>query len=186
MYSFPDLEPVCCFMSSSSCCFLICIQISQEAGQVVWYSHLFKNFTEFVVIHTDKGFGIVKGAEIDLFLELFCFFIVQWMLAIWSLVPLLFPDLAWTSGNLQFTYYWSLAWRILSITLRASLRWVKSCGSLNILWHYFSLGLKWKLTFSSPMATAEFSKFAGILSATLSQHHRWGFEIAQLEFHHLH
>ena len=43
MYSFPDLEPVCCSMSSSNCCFLTCIQISQQAGQVVWYSHLFQN-----------------------------------------------------------------------------------------------------------------------------------------------
>ena len=61
-------------MSSSSCCFLTCIQISQEAGQVVWYSHLFKNFPEFIVIHTVKGFGIVNKAEIDVFLELSCFF----------------------------------------------------------------------------------------------------------------
>ena len=57
---------------------------------------------------------------------------------------------------------------------------------LNILWHSFSLLLKWKLSFSSPMATAEFLKFAGILSATLSKHHLLGFEIAQMEFHHLH
>ena len=57
--------------------------------------------------------------------------------------------------------------------------------SLNILWHCLSLGLEWKLTFSSPVATVWFSKFAGILSAALSQHHLLGFEIAQLEFHHL-
>ena len=50
-------------------------------------------------------------------------------------------------------------------------------GSLNILWHCLSLGLEWKLTFSSPVATAELSKFAGILSAALSQHHLSGFEI---------
>ena len=56
MYSFPNLGPVCCSMSSSNCCFLTCIQISQETGQVVWYSHLFKNFTQFIVIHTVKGF----------------------------------------------------------------------------------------------------------------------------------
>ena len=56
MASFPDLEPVCCSMSSSNCCFLTCIQISQEAGQVVWYSYLLKTFPEFVVIHTVKGF----------------------------------------------------------------------------------------------------------------------------------
>ena len=54
------------------------------------------------------------------------------------------------------------------------------CSSLRILWHCLSLGLEWKLTFSSPVATAEFSKFAGILSAALSQHHLSGFEIAQL------
>ena len=74
MYSFPYLEPVCCSMSSSNCCFLTCIQISQEAGQVVWYSHLLKNFPQFIVIHTVKGFGIVNKAEIDVFLELSCFF----------------------------------------------------------------------------------------------------------------
>ena len=62
MYSFPNLEPVCCSMSSSNCCFLTCIQISQEAGQVVWYSHLFQNFPQFIVIHTVKGFGIVNKA----------------------------------------------------------------------------------------------------------------------------
>ena len=61
-------------MSCFNCCFLTCIQISQEAGQVVQYSHLFKNFPQFVVIHTVKDFGIVNKAEIDVFLELSCFF----------------------------------------------------------------------------------------------------------------
>ena len=74
MYFFPSLETLCCSMSSSNYCFLTCIQISQEAGQVVWYSYLFKNFQQFVVIHTVKGFGIVNKAEIDVFLELSCFF----------------------------------------------------------------------------------------------------------------
>ena len=74
MYSFSYLEPVCCSMSSSNCCFLTCIQTSQEAGQVVWYSHLFENFPQFVVIHTVKIFVIVNKAEIDVFLELACFF----------------------------------------------------------------------------------------------------------------
>ena len=60
-------------MSSSNCCFLTCIQISQEADQMVWYSHLFQNFPQFLVIHTVKGFGIVNKAEIDVFLELSCF-----------------------------------------------------------------------------------------------------------------
>ena len=61
-------------MSSSNCCFLTCIQISQEASKVVWYSHLFKNFPQFVVIHTVKGFGLVNNAEVDVFLELSCSF----------------------------------------------------------------------------------------------------------------
>ena len=55
-----------------NCCFLTCIQISQEAGKVIWYSRLFKNFSQFIVIHTVKGFGTVNKA--DVFLELSCFF----------------------------------------------------------------------------------------------------------------
>ena len=74
MYFFPNLEPVCFSIPSSNCCFLTCIQISQEAGQVIWYSHLLQNFPQFVMIHTVKGFGIVNKAEIDVFLELSCFF----------------------------------------------------------------------------------------------------------------
>ena len=74
MYSFPYLEPICCSTSCSNCCFLTCIQISQEAGQVVWYSHLFQNFSPFVVIHQVKSFGVVNEAETDVFLELSCFF----------------------------------------------------------------------------------------------------------------
>ena len=68
MYSFPDLEPLHFSMSSSKCCFMTCIQTSQKAGQVVWYSHLFKNFPQFVVIHTVKGFGMVNKTEVDVFL----------------------------------------------------------------------------------------------------------------------
>ena len=60
-------------MSSSNYCLLTCTQVSQEAGQVVWYSHLFQNFPQFIVIHIVKGFGIVNKAEIDVFLELSCF-----------------------------------------------------------------------------------------------------------------
>ena len=72
MYSFPNLEPVRCSMSGSNCCFLICIQVSQEAGKVVWYSHLLKNCPQFAVIHTVKGFSVIREAEV--FLEFFCFF----------------------------------------------------------------------------------------------------------------
>ena len=61
-------------MSDSKCCFLTCIRIYQEAGDVVWYSHLFKDFPHFGVIHIVKAFGIVNKAEIDVFLECSCFF----------------------------------------------------------------------------------------------------------------
>ena len=74
MYSFPYLEPVYWSMSGCNCCFLTCIQVSQKAGKVVWYSHLFKNFPQFVVIHTAKSFAIVNKAEIDVFLEFSCLF----------------------------------------------------------------------------------------------------------------
>ena len=73
MYSFLNLEPICCSMSSSNCCLLTCIQISQKAGQVVWYSHLFKSFPQFVMIHTVKGFSVVSEAEVGVFLEFPCF-----------------------------------------------------------------------------------------------------------------
>ena len=91
---------ICYSMSSSNCCFLTCIQISQEAGRMVWYSHLFKNFQQFVVIHTIKGFSIVSEAEADVFLEFSCFFYDP--ADIWSLGPLPFLNPACTSGSSQF------------------------------------------------------------------------------------
>ena len=67
MYSFPNSEPGHCSITGSNCCFLTCTQISQEAGKVVWYSHFFQNFPQFVVIHRVKGVGIVNKAEVDIF-----------------------------------------------------------------------------------------------------------------------
>ena len=72
MYLFPNFEPAHCSMSSSNCCFLPCIQASQEAGEKVCYSHLFQNFPQFFVIHTVNGFSMVN--EADVFLEFSCFF----------------------------------------------------------------------------------------------------------------
>ena len=172
-------------MPSSNCCFLTCIQIFQEAGQVVWNCHLSQNFPQFIVIHTVKGFGIVNKAEIDVFMELSCFF--DDPSDVGNLI----------SGSSAFSKTNSNIWKFTVYVLLKSglenlehcfyyhVRWVQLCGSLSILWHCLSLGLEWKLTFSSPVATAEFSKFAGIFRAALSQHHLSGFEIAQLEFHHL-
>ena len=73
-------------MSGSKCCFLTCIPISQEAGKVIWYSHLLKNFPQFVVIHTVKDFSIINEGKVEVFLELSCFFYNQWILAVWTLL----------------------------------------------------------------------------------------------------
>ena len=166
MYSFPNMEPACCSMSISNCCFLTCIQISQEAGKVVWYSCLLKSFPHFVVIHTVKGFSIVNKAEVDVFLELSCFFYDPTDVDDLITDPLPFLNPAWTSGSSRFMYYWRVAWSILSITLlpcEISTTVGQSEHSLDCS----SLGLEWNLTFSNPMATAEFSKFAGILNGVL-------------------
>ena len=119
MYSFSYLEPVCCSMSSSNCCFLTCKQISQEASLVVWYCHLFQNFPQFIVIHTVNGFGIVNKTEIDVFLELSCF--CDDLADVGSLIPHS-SAFSKTSLNIwKFMVHVLLkpAWRILSITLIA-------------------------------------------------------------------
>ena len=173
-------------MSSSNCWFLTCIQVSQEAGQVIWYSHLFQNFPQFIVIHTVKGFGIVNKAAVDIFLEPACFFndpadvgnlisdssaFSKTSFNIWKFMVhvLLKP------GLVNFEHYFTSVWD------------ERNCAVVLV---FFGIAFLWdwneKLTFSSPVATAEFSKCAGILSASLSQHHLSGFEIAQLEFYHLH
>ena len=127
MYSFPNLELVCCSMFSSNCCFLTCIQISQEAGHVVWCCHLLNNFQLLVVIHTVKGFGIVNKAEVDVFLKLFCFFYGPTHFDNLISVPLPFLNPVGTSGCSQFTNYWSVTWRMLSMTLLA-------CEMSAIVW----------------------------------------------------
>ena len=73
-YAFPNLEPASCSISSSNCYFLTHVQVSQEIGKVVWYSHPLKYFPQFVVIHTVKGFSVVSEAEVDVFLRFSCFF----------------------------------------------------------------------------------------------------------------
>ena len=67
--SFLNFEPVHCSMFSSNCCFLTCIQVSQETGKVVWYYHLFKDFPQFIVTNTVKGFSVVNDVEVVVFLE---------------------------------------------------------------------------------------------------------------------
>ena len=158
------------------------MQVSQDAGR--WADIP----SPEAVIHMAKGFGIVNKAEVDVFLELSCFCddpvdvgnlisgssaFSKSSLNIWNFTihTLLKPGLE------NFEHYFANMW------------YECNCA---VVWTFFGIAFlwdwneNWKLTFSSLVATAEFSKFAGILSAALSQHHLSGFEIAQLEFHHLH
>ena len=148
---------------------------------------------QFVVIHTVNGFGIVNKA-VDVFLELSCFFndpadvgslisdsstFSKSSLNIWKFrVHILLKP-----GLENFQHYFASVWDEYNCVV------VWAFFGIVLLWQCplaVPLGLEWKLTFSSPVATAEFSKFASILSAALLQHHLLGFEIAWLKFHHLH
>ena len=112
--SFPSFEPVHCSMSGSKCYSLTCIQVIQEAGQVVWYSHLFKNFPQFVVIHNSQRLWYIKKAEIDIFLELSCFFNDPEDVGNLISDSSAFSKTSLNIWKSQFTYCWNLAWRILN------------------------------------------------------------------------
>jgi len=140
--------------------------------------------SQFLVIYTVKGFGIVNKAERDVILELSCF--LNDPSNVGNLISGSFARNQLEHLEVHGSHI-AKAWLGEFLALCYSrVRWVQLCSSLSILWHCLSLGLEWKLTFSSPMTTAEFSKFAGILSSALSQHHLQEFEIAQLECHHPH
>ena len=136
------------------------------------------------MIYIVKAFGIVSKAEVDAFQELSCFFddpkdvnlisgfsaFSKSRLYIWKFMIHIPPKL----GLENFEHYSASVW--------------DECDCV-VVWTLLAIIFLWnemKTTFCSPVATAEFSKFAGILSAAISQHHLSGFEIAQLEFPHLH
>ena len=172
-------------MSGFNYCFLTCTHISQEAVRHPGIP-ISKNFPQFVVIHTVKRFSIINKAEVDFFLELSCFCddptdvanlisgssaFSKSSLNIWKLLihELLKPDLE----NLE--HYFASVW--------------DECNCV-VVWTFFGIVFLWDWNENWPgfscMANAEFSKLAVILSAALSRHHLLGFEIALLEFHHLH
>ena len=137
--TFPDLEPICCSMSGSNCCFLTCIHISQKAGQVVWYSHLLKNFPQFVVIHTVEGFSVVNEAEVNVFLE-FPWFFYDPM----DVDNLISGSFAFSKSSL---YIWKLSVHVL---LKPSLEdfqhYLASMWNEHnraVLWAFFGIALLW-------------------------------------------
>ena len=168
-------------MSSSNCCFLTCMQISQEAGQMVWYSHLFQNFPQFIVIHTVKGFSRVNKAEIDVFLELSCFF--DDPMDVGNLI----------SGSSAFSKSASISGSSQHILLKPGLKnfehyfasvW-DECNCV-VVWAFFGIAFLWDWNENWPFPVLWLLlSFPDLLalSASLSQHHLLGFERAQLEHH---
>ena len=125
-------------MSSSNCWFLTCMQIYQEAGKVVWYFHLFKNIPQFVVIHTVQGFGVVNKAEVNVFLELSCFFCDP--MDVGNLI----------SGSSAFSKSSLYIWRFsVHVLLKPGLKDFKHnlAGMWNecscmVIWTFFGIGMK--------------------------------------------
>ena len=143
---------------------------------VVWHSHPFENFPQFAVIHMVKGFSVVNEAEVDVFLESSCFFCD----------PTDAGNLI--SGSSAFSKLSLSIWKFsVHILLKPSLKDLSitllACKMRAAVQQFYHLALPF---FSSPVATAKFSKCVGMLTAAFPQHHLLGFEIAQLEFHHLH
>ena len=150
-------------MYNSNCWLSTWIEVSQEAGKLLWYSHLFKNFPQLVVIHVVKGFSVVNEAEVDGFLKFPCFFYDP--MDIGHLIP---GSSAVSKSSL---YIWKF---LVYILLKASLKdfehsfasvWNES--NCAVVWNIFGIAFLWNWNSSSPVATAEFSKVAGILSAAL-------------------
>ena len=126
-------------MSGSNCHFLTCMQVSREAGKVVWYSHLFKNFPQCVVIHTVKGFGIVNKAEVDVFLELSCFF--DDPMDVGNLI----------SGSSAFSKYSLYSWKLsVHVLLKPSLENLEHYSASlwnecnrTVVWSFFGTAFFW-------------------------------------------
>ena len=140
------------FISISNSWIMTCIQIFKEAGKVAWYSHLFQNIPQFVVIHRVKGFVVVNKAEVDVFLELCCFFndakdvgnlisgspaFSKSSLNIWkfSVHILLKPDLE------NFEHYFARLW--------------DECNCM-VIWTFFVIAFLWNWTFSDCVALLSF------------------------------
>ena len=126
-------------MSGSNCCFLTCIQVSQETGKVVWYSHLLKNFPQFIVIHSIEGFSIVSEIEVVVFLEFPCFFYDP--VDVGNLIS---GSSAFSNSNL---YMWKF---FVHVLLEPSLEDFKhylasmwnECNFL-VVWTFFGIALLW-------------------------------------------
>ena len=126
-------------MSSSICCFLTCIQVSQETSKVIGYSHFLRNFSQFVVIHTVKSLSTVNEAKVDVFQKLFCFFYNP--MDVGNLI----------SGSSDFSKSRLYIWKLLVHTLlKPSLKdfehnftsiWNEH--NCTVVWTFFGISLLW-------------------------------------------
>ena len=170
-------------MPGSNCCFLICLQISQEAGKVAWYSHLFKNF-QFVVIHTVKGFSLVSEAEVDVFLAPLLFL---WSKRCWQF------EICSSAFSKSSLYIWKSlvhillnpGWKDFEYHL-ASMWNVCSCA---VVWTFFGIPFLWdwneNWTFQS-FDHCWVSQICLRIECSTLTVSSFSFEIAQLEFRQLH
>ena len=174
-------------MPDSSCCFLTCIQASQEAGQVVWYSHLLKNFPQFAVILTVKGFSIVNEAESRCFSGILLPFL--WSSGCWQF-DLWFPAFSISSLDIwkflvhvlllkpsleNFEHYFASMW--------------DECNCV-VVWAFFGIAFLWDWNenghFPVLWPLLNFPNLLLYWVQHFSQHHLLGFEIVQVAFRHLH
>jgi len=172
-------------MSSSNCCLLTCIQVSQKTGKVVWYSHLFKNFPQLVVIHTVKGFSVVNEAEVDVFLE-FPFFFCDPT----DVGNLMSGSSTSSEPSLQI---WKFS---VSVLLKSSLkgfeRYLASMWNEHncmVVWAFFGISLPWDWNENWPFPVPWpllSSQICWRIECRMLTASSLGFEIVQLEFHHLH
>ena len=181
----PYLERVYCSMSSSNCCFLTCIKVSQEAGNVLWYSHLFQYFPQFVMVHTVKGFGIVNKAEEDVFLVLSCFFSDPM-----DVGNLISCSSAFSKSRL---YIWKFRLHILSKpgleNFEHYLTSVWEKCNCAVGWAFFGIAFLWNWNENWPFPVLwPLLNFYICLHIECSTFTASSFrtEIAQLGFHHLH
>ena len=167
MYSFPNSESVCCSMRGSNYWFLTCIQVYQEADKVVWYSHLMKNFPQFVVIHTVKGFSIVSEVEVDIYLELSCF--SRWPNRYWQ----------FDSGSSTFSKSKVYIWKVsVHLPLKPCLEDFEHYNASTwnefncvVIWTTFGIAFLWDWNENWPFPVLWpllLSKYADILSVALN------------------
>ena len=172
-------------MSSSNCCFLTCMQDSQEAGKVVWYSRLFKNFPQFVVIHTVKDFRVISEADVfpKTSCHVCCFFL--WSNGCWQFVSSAFSK---SSLNIwKFSVYVLLKHGLENFEHYFTSVW-DECNCA-VIWTFFGIVFLWDWSENWPFPVLwpllSFHICWHIECSTL-KHHLLGFKIAQLEFHYLH